>query len=265
MKAIYDKYGEYGLKEGVIGPDGKTMGGGYFMKCNSNEIYEKEFTSTNPWEYQDCFTENMHYGSMFAASVGGLEQKAESAPADIVMTLCCTLEEFYNGSLKQISFERNVMKDNARTTQKEKVNQSVEVKPGFSDGTELTFKGEGHQAEGCPTSNLVIKFKQECNNTYTRMGEHLMIKHKITLAEAIKGTPVNITTLDKRNITLMVDELISPQTCKEVVGEGMPCEGGRGNLYIKFDIQFPVQFSTDSRTQIVCALKANECELAETK
>jgi len=23
LKAIYDKYGEYGLKEGIIGPDGK--------------------------------------------------------------------------------------------------------------------------------------------------------------------------------------------------------------------------------------------------
>lgn len=53
----------------------EIMGGGYFVKCNSNEIYEKEFTSTNPWEYQDCFTERMNYGSMFAASVGGVEQK----------------------------------------------------------------------------------------------------------------------------------------------------------------------------------------------
>lgn len=97
------------------------------------------------------------------------------------------------------------------------------------------------------------------------MGDHLMIKYKISLAEVIKGTPITITTLDKRNITLMVDELISPKTCKEVVGEGMACESGRGNLYIKFDIEFPVQFSTDSRKQIVCALKANESELEETK
>jgi len=64
MKAIYDKYGEYGLKEGVIGADGskyyqssnnllrlETLGGGYFMKCNSNEVYEKEFTAIDPWDY----------------------------------------------------------------------------------------------------------------------------------------------------------------------------------------------------------------------
>jgi DnaJ-class molecular chaperone len=79
------------------------------------------------------------------------------------------------------------------------------------------------------------------------MEEHLMMLYKITLEDAIKGTPITITTLDKRNITLMVDELISPKTCKEVAGEGMPCASGKGNLYIKFNIEFPVQFSTDSR------------------
>jgi hypothetical protein len=51
------------------------MGGGYFVKTNSNDIYEKEFTATDPWEY--CFTEQMNYGSMFAGSVGGIEQKSE--------------------------------------------------------------------------------------------------------------------------------------------------------------------------------------------
>ena len=58
----------------------EIMGGGYFVKCNSNEIYEKEFTATDPWEYQDCFTEKMNYGSMFAASVGGMQQKSEVVP-----------------------------------------------------------------------------------------------------------------------------------------------------------------------------------------
>ena len=66
-----------------------------------------------------------------------------------------------------------------------------------------------------------------------------MMKYKISLAQAVQGTPISVTTLDKRCITLMVDELISPKTCKEVTGEGMPCANGKGNMYIKFDIEFP--------------------------
>ena len=30
LRAIYDKFGEYGLKEGVVLPDGTKCGGGYF-------------------------------------------------------------------------------------------------------------------------------------------------------------------------------------------------------------------------------------------
>ena len=31
-KAIYDIYGEYGLKEGCVTAEGKKIGGGYFLK-----------------------------------------------------------------------------------------------------------------------------------------------------------------------------------------------------------------------------------------
>jgi DnaJ-class molecular chaperone len=132
------------------------------------------------------------------------------------------------------------------------------VKPGFSDKTELIFKGYGHQAEGCKTSNLVVTFEQESHCVFKRSGDNLVMKYKVSLTQAIKGMPIYVKTLDGRNITLMVDELISPKTCKEVEGEGMPNnQGCKGNLYIKFDIEFPVQFSTEARASIVNALKAN--------
>ena len=41
----------------------------------------------------------MNYGSMFASSVCGIEQKAVSEPQDIIKTISCTLKEFYVGSL----------------------------------------------------------------------------------------------------------------------------------------------------------------------
>jgi hypothetical protein len=51
LKAIYDKFGEYGLKEGVILPDGSKCGGGYFRQKSSNEIFEDEFSSVDPFEF----------------------------------------------------------------------------------------------------------------------------------------------------------------------------------------------------------------------
>jgi len=51
LKAIYDKYGEYGLKEGIILPDGSKCGGGYFRQKSSNEIFEAEFSAVDPFAY----------------------------------------------------------------------------------------------------------------------------------------------------------------------------------------------------------------------
>ena len=56
-RAIYDKYGEYGLKEGILGSDGVKVGGGFCMLASSNDVYEEEFSAKDPYSYQDLFTE----------------------------------------------------------------------------------------------------------------------------------------------------------------------------------------------------------------
>ena len=66
-RAIYDTYGEYGLKEGVVTPEGSKLtedsvmkltlicwnsekiGGGYFMRMASERFFDKYFGDTNPW------------------------------------------------------------------------------------------------------------------------------------------------------------------------------------------------------------------------
>ena len=49
LRAIYDKYDVYGLKEGITDKDGKRIGGGYFLKENPNTIYDRVFTAVDPW------------------------------------------------------------------------------------------------------------------------------------------------------------------------------------------------------------------------
>ena len=83
----------------------------------------------------------MHYGSLFNNATRGAAQKAEKAPEDIVLVFNCTMNEFYNGSLKYQTYTRSVLKDNARTTEQETIEHQVEVKPGYSDKTEIRLKG----------------------------------------------------------------------------------------------------------------------------
>ena len=76
------------------------MYGGYCFKGNCLEIFEKFFGSTNP--YTDYFVKH------------GEDEKAvkvdnSSAPGNIEHVLNCSIFEFYNGSLKTFSFQRDTL------------------------------------------------------------------------------------------------------------------------------------------------------------
>jgi DnaJ-class molecular chaperone len=85
--------------------------------------------------------------------------------------------------------------------------------------------------------------------------------------------PVKIKALDGRIIIATIDEIITPQTVKVVEGEGMPVSQTpksdalavltgsgqlpRGNLYIRFDIQFPKKISSNHKQTLINTLRQN--------
>ena len=53
--------------------------------------------------------------SIFADGLGGLNQPKKDQPEDIVLTIDCTLEEFYCGSVKTVNYDRNVVDHDAKS------------------------------------------------------------------------------------------------------------------------------------------------------
>lgn len=74
------------------------------MKVSPESIFDKIFNSINPWEDQDNLDGSDTRGSMFGDGFNGLNQKPAAAPVDVEVTLQCTLQEFYNGSLKHFTY-----------------------------------------------------------------------------------------------------------------------------------------------------------------
>ena len=146
------------------------------------------------------------YPSIFSDSFGGLKEPKAGKPEDIVVTLDCCLEEFYNGSIKQVDYQQAVVQHDAKSIKFERKVQQVEVKPGFNESTELVFKKLGHQAAGHIAANLIVKFKQMEHQSFRRSGHNLILKHKISLLDTFERTPVTFKTLDARTITLGIDE-----------------------------------------------------------
>ena len=156
-KGWFDKYGEYGLKEGVPGPSGNIIGG-YRYGGNSFEIFEKVFGTTNPFADRLEDDGKDQFGSMFGDSYGALNSVIHPAPKDIKLTITCTLTEFYNGCLKKITYNRLGLMHDGRTQREIPVDFEVEVKPGYSEKTVLTFTHKGNEAEGHKPSNVVVSF-----------------------------------------------------------------------------------------------------------
>ncbi len=121
---------------------------------------------------------------------------------------------------------------------------------GYDKNTVLPYKEMGNDYPGEKSSDLLIHIKEKKHPCFKRVNkDDLIYIHEITLAQALNGDPVRLTTLDDRKIAVSIDEIISPSTVKKVPGEGMPVyqkemsvrdlTTKKGDLYIKFHIIFP--------------------------
>lgn len=95
------------------------------------------------------------------------------------------------------------------------------------------------------------------HNLYTRDSNDLIMSHRVSLAEAIGGTTVYVTTLDGRSVSIPVTDIVSPGYELLVAKEGMPIAkepGSRGDLKIKFQVKFPTKLTPEQRAGLRRAL-----------
>ena len=57
---------------------------------------------------------------------------------------------------------------------------------------------------------MIVKFKQQHNNSYTRRGDDLILTHDVSFENVLNNVPIKIRTLDGRNLTYCFDELVNP-------------------------------------------------------
>ena len=255
-KEIFDIYGKEGLKNGIM-KNGKQIEG-YRYLGNGHEIFEKFMGTSNPFalirENEKINKEIKEKENIVidAAQQNNENKKEvkERREQDFVIELECSLEELYNGCIKNVKYTRKKISSDSVTLEDVEENIDVEILRGYDKNSTIRFKGMGNECLGEKNSDLIVKIKEKKNNSFKRVNKNdLIYIHEITLAQALNGDPVRLTTLDNRKISISIDEIISPSTIKKVPGEGMPIfkkelsvrnlEIEKGDLYIKFHIIFP--------------------------
>ncbi|KNA06631.1 hypothetical protein SOVF_179240 [Spinacia oleracea] len=267
-RQFYDQHGEEGLKD--IPPPGSGGGSPYgsnktgFNPRSAEDIFA-EFFGTSPFEfgsspsvgrsnkkhsYSDGGTENMYRTNS--------ETTTLKKPPPIENKLPCTLEELYSGSTRKMKISRTVIDANGCKVPETEI-LTIEVKPGWKKGTKITFTDKGNEQPNQLPADLVFVIDEKPHDLYIRDNNDLIMTHKVTLAEAIGGTTVKVTTLDGRTLSIPVRDMITPDYELVVAKEGMPIPKDPkniGDLRIKFEVKFPNKLTSEQKKALKTAFNS---------
>lgn len=275
-KAIYDQYGEEGLKGGGppgggAGPAGGGGGGGgmpggfaYQFNGDADEIFSRffkdSFKRSNSFEstpFEDMggffgFGGMPGMGGMGGMPMGGMGGKGGKGGAarPAVFDLNCSLEELFNGATKKMKIKRK----SATISRDEETVLEVEVKAGWKAGTKVTFNGEGDEIGSTgQAQDVVFIVREKKHATFTREGSNLLHHTRIPLVDSLTGFKLDVSTLDNRILRVNVRDMVKPNYSKIVKGEGMPSSkspGFKGDLIITFDVVYPASLTEDAKEKL---------------
>ncbi|KAH9608532.1 hypothetical protein KSS87_021956 [Heliosperma pusillum] len=285
-RAVYDQYGEEGLKGGVPPPDAAGAGGTTFYTSgdgptsfrfssrNPDDIFAEFFGFSSPFGgmgggggggpgggmrgarfSSGIFNDDMFRGFANGGGDGGGSIPYQGGPRKappIENKLPCTLEELYKGTTKKMKISREIADMSGKTMPVDEI-ITIEVKPGWKKGTKITFPEKGNEQPGITPADLVFIIDEKPHKVFTRDGNDLVLTQKISLAEALTGYTVHVTTLDGRSLTIPINNVIHPNYEEVVPREGMPISkepSRKGNLRIKFDIKFPVRLTAEQKAGV---------------
>lgn len=148
-----------------------------------------------------------------------------------------------------------------KQTVTETVPMELNIPAGVSDGHTTVIPGIGHEYPGMCRGNATVKVVEIPHSFYGRFGRHLFCTAQITLLEAITGFVRYITHLDGRVLELKSEmgRIYRPDDVHVIIEEGMPQKGGgRGNLYVEYDVVFPSKISDAEAELVRAALACND-------
>ncbi len=259
-------------------PFGGGSGGSFFMGgmpgSNSKRHRQGSGQGSNPFASRFQQHEDMDFepfggsgGGMFGHGHGAASHGRGPKDPAVEQDVNLSLEELYHGCTKKLKISRRVLNPDGTGSPKDKI-LTITVKPGWKEGTKITFPEEGDQAPGRIPADIIFTVKQKPHPLFKREGNDLICTMPITLRDAlcahqsqVHGIPymVQVPLLNGTQLGVPVNTVITPNTRIPIQHQGMPLSkspNSRGNLIVTFDIQFPNELSPYSVDMLLNALPA---------
>jgi len=238
-RAIFDQYGESGLKNGVPDGQGGVKGGKYQFNNNAGEIFTAFFGTSSP--FADILGEMGAEPPAFYGELTGMQlPHTKAKPPPMVLTSDVTLVELANSATIKVTYTRKKLKPDGMSTYDELVDQYIGLKPWWQAGPIASFAGAGDEGVDILPGDVDVVMNLVPDAAWDFEGSTLIYTATISLTEALCGTVLEIPCLDGRQLAIPITQVVTPTSTKKWPAEGLPKDdGSKGNLIIKFDIQFP--------------------------
>ncbi len=185
----------------------------------------------------------------FTTSRGSKEQRVQDPTIEKEVQV--SLEDISKGVEKKMKISRKVYDESGGHRTEEKV-LVLSIKPGWKSGTKVTFAREGDKVPGKTPADIAFIIRDKPHPVFAREGSNIVYTCKVKLRDALCGTVVDVPTLQQgKTLGLnLTNEVVRPTTLKKFQGYGLPFPkdpNRKGDLLVKFDIEFPHALSKNSK------------------
>ena len=182
-------------------------------------------------------------------------------PAEKILTV--TLEELAAGFRRRLKVKRRV-EGPAGTSREEAVLLTVNGRPGWREGTRVTYAGAGDILRNRLAQAVVVTIKIATHNTFVVKGDDLHTTVKASLWDALYGYTVQVPRLGiggagggtgpkEGNVHCITVASVTPDTPYRIKGGGLPRGDapavGAGDLVVAFELCVPAH----ARAAVLCA------------
>ena len=187
---------------------------GYCFNGDPFEVFEIFFGTANP--HAIALDEEGKQVKMIKKIESDLHKEAvtervDTHAKDLEVQCTCTLKEFLLGCTKTLPFTRTITLGDGLTTEDERTEKEIDIKPGMKPGTKLRFKGEGDKFPNKLAGDLTVMIGEEEHDCIRRVGDDLIYRHKINLCDALTVAAVEFKTLEGEIIKYRPDDIITPE------------------------------------------------------
>jgi DnaJ homolog subfamily B member 4 len=253
MHEINDAYSVLGDKEKKMQYDNQRKFQGRGIDANMHQDFGDINNIFNSFFSQNGIPNGVrpgHFQNNIRVFRNGQPVNIKKRPNNIIKTLHISLDQSYQGLNVPIEVERNVIRNNEKTLEKETI--YVEIPPGIDSNERITLQRKGHVLDEL-VSDVVITIQLQKHEMFERQGMDLIYKKDITLKEALCGTVVEFQHLSGKKLTLNTINnpyIITPGYRHTAREYGMTRNNLRGNLFIVFTIKFPSNLNPEQREGI---------------